>query len=143
MSMLRAAVPRFASRSIAVSRRSLSTNAVGAMKPNPESAKEFISKREHAFEHAGRAYKANISESTNLWRKITLFGCIPGSIVLGIYMYQVESEHAHHHEHVLEENDGLPERPDYEYVNIKRRAYPWGQQTLFFNPKVNYPSPEM
>lgn len=133
--MLRAAVPRFASRSIAVSRRALSTNAVGSMKPNPEIAKEFISKREHSFEHAG--------QSTNLWRKITLFGCIPSSIVLGIYMYQIESEHAHHHQHVLEENDGLPERPDYEYVNIKRRAFPWGQQTLFFNPKVNYPSPDM
>ena len=58
-------------------------------------------------------------------------------------MYKVESEHAKHHEHVLEEHDGLPERPDYEYLNIKTKRFPWGQQSLFFNPKVNYPSPDM
>ena len=55
MSMLRAAVPRLVSRSFAVSRRAMSTPA-GQFKPNPEFAKEFISEREHAFEHAGSAY---------------------------------------------------------------------------------------
>ena len=83
-------------------------------------------------------------KSAELWRKISLYVLIPGAVVLGAYMYKIESEHHAHHEHILEENDGqLPERPDYEYVNMKSRNFPWGQQSLFFNPKVNYPAPEM
>ena len=40
----------------------------------------------------------------------------PG-IVLGAYMYKVESKHLAHAKHVYEENDhSLPDRPDYEYL---------------------------
>lgn len=61
-----------------------------------------------------------------------------------MYTFKIEAAHAKHHEHVLEENDGeLPARSDYEYLNIKNKKYPWGQQTLFYNPKVNYPAPDM
>ncbi|WFD35961.1 Cytochrome c oxidase subunit 6A [Malassezia cuniculi] len=134
MSMLRAAVPRLASRSLAASRRAMSTPA-GQFKVDPELAQKFVSERQHAFEHAGK--------SAELWRKISIYGLLPGSVVLGVYMYKIESEHAKHHEHVLEEHGGLPERPDYEYVNIKTKKFPWGQQSLFYNPKVNYPSPDM
>ena len=102
----------------------------------PDVGRLRIEQRQHAFEHAGK--------SAELWRKISLYVLIPGAVVLGAYMYKIESEHHAHHEHILEENDGqLPERPDYEYVNMKSRNFPWGQQSLFFNPKVNYPAPEM
>ncbi|SHO78278.1 Similar to S.cerevisiae protein COX13 (Subunit VIa of cytochrome c oxidase) [Malassezia sympodialis ATCC 42132] len=104
--------------------------------PDPEAAKAFVEARKHAFEHAAK--------STSMWRNISLFVLIPGAAVLGAYMYKVEAKHAAHQAHILEENGGeLPERPDYEYLNIKNKKFPWGQQSLFFNPKVNYPSQDM
>ena len=108
---------------------------------------------------AGVKRMLTTAESASLWRKISLYALIPGgksavysiamlthnsAIVFGVYMYRVESAHHHHQEHIIEENDGqLPERPDYDYLNMKRKNFPWGQQSLFFNPKVNYPAPEM
>ena len=134
MLALRTMIPRAAALRAAVKPSMRRYNS--SLTPNPEAAKEFIEQRQHAFEHAGK--------SAELWRKISLYVLIPGAVVLGAYMYKVESEHHAHHEHILEENDGqLPERPDYEYVNVKSRNFPWGQQSLFFNPKVNYPAPEM
>ena len=134
MLALRTMIPRAAALRAAVKPSMRRYNS--SLTPNPEAAKEFIEQRQHAFEHAGK--------SAELWRKISLYVLIPGAVVLGAYMYKIESEHHAHHEHILEENDGqLPERPDYEYVNMKSRNFPWGQQSLFFNPKVDYPAPEM
>lgn len=39
-------------------------------------------------------------------------------------------------------SDHLAE-PKHEYQNIRKKAFPWGQQAIFFNPKANYPSEEM
>lgn len=76
-----------------------------------------------------------------------------------LWVRQVESEHIAHQHHIMEENGGkLPEPPAYEYLN-RRGTYlpvppcyaeltlddsvpsaggpfPWGNNTLFFNPKV-------
>lgn len=42
-----------------------------------------------------------------------------------MYIYKIESEHAAHQAHVLEENGGeLPERPDYEYLVRGTRRQP-------------------
>lgn len=30
--------------------------------------------------------------------------------------------------------------PKYEYQNIRRKPFPWGMQSFFFNPKANYPA---
>lgn len=74
---------------------------------------------------------------------MSLFVLIPGAFVFGTYIYKIETAHAKHHEHVLEENDGqLPERPAYSYLNIRRKPFPWGNESLFFNPKVNYAASE-
>ncbi|KAL4402393.1 Cytochrome c oxidase subunit 6A [Malassezia pachydermatis] len=132
MSFVRAVV----SRSAALRAAQPTLRRFNSFTPNPEAAKAFIDARQHAFEHA--------AQSTSLWRKISLYGMIPSAAVLAVYIYKIESEHAAHQAHVLEENGGeLPERPDYEYLNIKNKKFPWGQQSLFYNPKVNYPSPEM
>ncbi|KAJ9108252.1 hypothetical protein QFC19_002500 [Naganishia cerealis] len=54
------------------------------------------------------ATKAHAGETSDLWRKIR------------------------------EANGGeLPERPVYPYMNIRNKPFPWGQQSLFFNPEVN------
>ncbi|KAE8254604.1 hypothetical protein A4X13_0g3351 [Tilletia indica] len=97
---------------------------------------EFVNERKHAADHAGK--------SADLWRKISLYVCIPGAAVIGVYIYGIEAEHIHHRDHEIHENGGeLPERVMYDYNNIRKRSFPWGQQSLFFNPKANYPSEEM
>ena len=68
---------------------------------------EFIEERHHIKDHAAK--------SADLWRKVSMYICIPGAIVLGVYIYQIESEHIHHRDHEIEEHGGLPERTFYEY----------------------------
>ncbi|CAD6893609.1 unnamed protein product [Tilletia controversa] len=111
----------------AAPRRSIASAPVG---------EEFINERKHAAEHAGK--------SADLWRKISLYVCIPGAAVMAVYIYGIEAAHIHHRDHEIHENGGeLPERVMYEYNNIRKRSFPWGQQSLFFNQKANYPSEEM
>ncbi|KAH9004346.1 hypothetical protein EDB86DRAFT_2798333, partial [Lactarius hatsudake] len=46
-------------------------------------------------------------------------------------------EHAEHQEHLKKEKDGhLPETPGYDYLNRRVKPYPWGPNSLFFNPHV-------
>jgi cytochrome c oxidase subunit 6a len=46
-------------------------------------------------------------------------------------------EHAAHIEHIKVENDGkLPDIPEYEYMNRRVKPFPWGMNSLFFNPHV-------
>lgn len=75
--------------------------------------------------------------------------------VCALWVRNVEAEHGAHQAHLLEENGGkLPEPPAYEYLNRRRKSsflaacmpvlifiadggpFPWGVNTLFFNPKV-------
>ena len=52
-------------------------------------------------------------------------------------MRNVEAEHAAHIEHEKHENGGeLPEIPAYEYMNKRQKPFPWGMNSLFYNPKV-------
>lgn len=30
--------------------------------------------------------------------------------------------------------------PKYEYLNVRKKPFPWGLQSLFFNPKAQYPA---
>lgn len=30
--------------------------------------------------------------------------------------------------------------PKYEYQQIRKKPFPWGMQSFFFNPKANYPA---
>ncbi len=53
------------------------------------------------------------------------------------WVRNVEAEHAEHEEHIKKENGGhLPEVPAYDYLNTRRKAFPWGPNSLFFNPHV-------
>ncbi|KAK0544891.1 Cytochrome c oxidase subunit 6A [Tilletia horrida] len=130
-----AVAPASSSRAV-VARQSpvqlLQTRSV-ASAPN---GTEFIHERKHIADHAAK--------SADLWRKISMFVCIPGAIVIGVYIYGIEAEHLHHRDHEIHENGGeLPERVFYEYNNVRKRSFPWGQQSLFFNAKANYPAEEM
>ncbi|PWN43751.1 mitochondrial cytochrome c oxidase subunit VIa [Ceraceosorus guamensis] len=96
----------------------------------PTTGADFIAERRHQEEHAAK--------SAELWRRIFYYVCIPGTIVLGIYIYGIEAEHIHHRDHEIEENGGqLPERTQYDYNNIRKKPFPWGNNSIFFNPKAN------
>ncbi|KAG6862387.1 hypothetical protein C0995_011827 [Termitomyces sp. Mi166 len=90
-------------------------------------------------------------ETTDLWRKISrafadqilssFFVCVPAIAVCVAWVYNSEVEHKQHLDHLRAENDGkLPEIPAYEYLNRRSKPYPWGMNSLFFNPEAS-PSP--
>ena len=53
------------------------------------------------------------------------------------WVYNTETEHAAHIEHIKEENGGeLPETPAYDFINRRSKPFPWGPNSLFYNPHV-------
>lgn len=100
----------------------------GYVPPDPKKAEEF---NKHI-----NSYVSHAEHSGALWAKLTFFATLPVIGLTAWYVYGKETEHIKHHEHELEENGGeLPPRPKYEYLNWKVKEFPWGKQTLFFNPK--------
>ncbi|KAJ7487489.1 X15341 cytochrome C oxidase subunit [Mycena galericulata] len=84
-----------------------------------------------------KAIQHHALQTTDFWRKMSYYVCIPALAVFGTYVYNVEIEHKAHNEHLMAENDGkLPQPPRYEYLNVRRKPYPWGPNSLFFNPKT-------
>merc|ERR1712014_316309 len=95
--------------------------------------KDFTGEREKVADHAGH--------SAETWRKISYYVCLPLIAVYGIHIYNEEKAHAEHAEHLKEENGGeMPEKKVYTYMNVRKKAFPWGPQTIFFNPEVNAPA---
>ncbi|KAJ7103630.1 X15341 cytochrome C oxidase subunit [Mycena belliarum] len=93
-------------------------------------AREKWVAEQHAIEH-------HALQTTDFWRKMSYYVCLPALAVFGTYVYNVEIEHAAHNEHLMAENDGkLPQPPRYEYLNKRNKPYPWGPNSLFFNPKT-------
>ncbi|KAH7104563.1 mitochondrial cytochrome c oxidase subunit VIa [Auriculariales sp. MPI-PUGE-AT-0066] len=91
---------------------------------------EWLSKNSAVIEHA--------AHTTDLWRKISFYVMIPLTFVTVAYVRNLEAEHAAHLEHLKEENGGeLPAKPDYPYLNIRRKPFPWGPNSLFYNSHVN------
>lgn len=59
------------------------------------------------------------------------------AVAVTAWVRNVEAEHAEHQEHLKKENDGhLPEVPAYEHLNRRAKPFPWGPNSLFFNPHV-------
>ncbi|KAG6885846.1 hypothetical protein C0993_008809 [Termitomyces sp. T159_Od127] len=84
------------------------------------------------------AVERHAAETTDLWRKISYFVCLPAIAVCVAWVYNSEVEHKHHLDHLRAENDGkLPEVPAYEYLNRRSKPYPWGMNSLFFNPEAS------
>ncbi|WVO13401.1 hypothetical protein L204_101016 [Cryptococcus depauperatus] len=112
---------RIASRAIRSPARGFST-AVNA------GENDFVAKR--------AAVKAHAAETTDLWRKISFYVCIPGVMVGALWTYKVESAHLEHQAHA----PAPSEKPVFSYMNIRTKPFPWGNQSLFYNPKVNIPA---
>ena len=65
-----------------------------------------------------------------------LTGATIGLATVG-WVLKVEGEHAEHTEHIKHEHGGhLPEVPAYPYMNKRAKPFPWGMNSLFFNPEV-------
>ncbi|EPQ60601.1 mitochondrial cytochrome c oxidase subunit VIa [Gloeophyllum trabeum ATCC 11539] len=121
-----AALARYATRSLFRS----AARARGYATVEVQPTQEWIAKREAVRHHA--------EETTQLWRRVSYFICAPGIIVTAIWVRNVEAEHEAHEEHLKEEHGGeLPEPPAYDYMNKRVKPFPWGNNTLFFNPKKN------
>ncbi|EIW86815.1 mitochondrial cytochrome c oxidase subunit VIa [Coniophora puteana RWD-64-598 SS2] len=84
------------------------------------------------------AVRAHADSTTQLWRRISFYVCFPVTAVVIAWVRNAEAEHAEHLAHLKEENGGkLPEVPNYDYLNKRVKPYPWGMNSLFFNPHVN------
>ncbi|KAG6381091.1 COX6A, subunit VIa of cytochrome c oxidase [Boletus reticuloceps] len=89
---------------------------------------------------AGSQYfvQLNALHTTDLWRKISFYVAFPATFVTCAWVYSVESEHAAHEDPLIEENNGtLPQPPPYAYLNRRVKPFPWGSNSLFFNPRYN------
>ncbi|KAF5337273.1 hypothetical protein D9611_003106 [Ephemerocybe angulata] len=85
-----------------------------------------------------KALMHHAAETADLWRKISFYACLPGIAVCTAWVYNAEAEHAAHIEHIKHENGGeLPEPPAYDYLNRRSKPFPWGNNSLFWNPHVN------
>lgn len=97
--------------------------------PNAEKAAEFINNINETRAHA--------AHTAHLWRNISIWVCIPVMLAAGINTYYVEAEHAEHRAHAKPVSD--EDLVQYEFQNIRRKSFFWGDgdQTAFWNPKVN------
>ncbi|KAH6874953.1 putative cytochrome c oxidase subunit VIa [Thelonectria olida] len=115
-------VPRFAAQLRTPAQRRLASSAT-------ENA--FIKEREHIKEHA--------KGTTELWRKISIYGVAPCLVLAGANAYWLWNEHWEHWSHL----PPLEERVEYSYQNIRSKNYQWGNgdKTAFWNDSVNYHNP--
>ncbi|KAK1826511.1 cytochrome c oxidase [Podospora conica] len=88
----------------------------------------FVRERRHVKEHA--------AGTTELWRKISLYGVPPALLLAAFNAYTLWNEHWEHWSHM----PPLEERTEYPFQNIRTRNFPWGDgdKTIFWNPSVNY-----
>ncbi|TFK41268.1 cytochrome c oxidase, subunit VIa [Crucibulum laeve] len=90
------------------------------------------------FEAEAKALQHHAAETSDLWRKISYYVCLPGIAVCVAWVYNAEAEHAAHLEHLRHENGGeLPEIPGFDYMNRRAKPFPWGANSLFYNPHTN------
>ncbi|KAK6502226.1 Cytochrome c oxidase subunit 6A, mitochondrial [Arthrobotrys conoides] len=108
---------------------------------NP-AARQILLRRNYAsqagstFTKEREAVKAHAAQSSELWRKLSLYVAIPALILSSINAYNLWNEHWEHESHLPPQE----ERPQYPYLNIRVKRYPWGDgdKTLFWNDNVNY-----
>ncbi|CCG83049.1 Putative uncharacterized protein [Taphrina deformans PYCC 5710] len=106
----------------------------------PLSRKFATSSVEPTFVAERNAVKHHAQETSDLWRKISIYVCIPALLIAGVNAYNLYTAHQEHVAHELaaqsEEDD---ETPEYPYQNIRTKNFFWGDgdKTLFWNEKVN------
>ncbi|TEA20963.1 Cytochrome c oxidase subunit 6A [Colletotrichum sidae] len=98
--------------------------------------RRFASTSENAFIKEREAAKHHAAGTTELWRKISIYGTIPALALAAANAYVLWNEHWEHWSHM----PPLEERTEYPYQNIRTKNYQWGNgdKTIFWNDSVNY-----
>ncbi|KAM3485094.1 hypothetical protein MY8738_001562 [Beauveria namnaoensis] len=114
--------PRFAAQVRAGAQRRFASSAT---------ENEFIKERQHIKDHA--------KGTTELWRKISIYGVTPCLIAAGANAYYLWNEHWEHWSHM----PALEDRTEYAYQNIRTKNFQWGDgdkanKGNSWNDKVNY-----
>ncbi|KAL0261639.1 hypothetical protein SLS55_003069 [Diplodia seriata] len=96
----------------------------------------FEGASENAFNRERAAVKQHAAESSDLWRKLSIYVVLPSLAISAANAYRLWSEHWEHESHM----PPLEERPEYPYQNIRTKNFFWGDgdKTLFWNDKVNH-----
>ncbi|EFQ29497.1 cytochrome c oxidase subunit VIa [Colletotrichum graminicola] len=102
--------------------------------------RRFASTSDNAFIREREAAKHHAASTTALWRKISIYGCIPALGLAAANAYVLWNEHWEHWSHL----PPLEERTEYSYQNIRTKNYQWGNgdKTIFWNDNVNYHNPD-
>ncbi|OHF03297.1 cytochrome c oxidase subunit VIa [Colletotrichum orchidophilum] len=123
-------------------RQLLSAAARAARAPAVRSTvqRRFASTTENAFIKEREAAKHHAEGTTALWRKISIYACIPALGLAAANAYVLWNEHWEHWSHL----PPLEERVEYSYQNIRTKNYQWGNgdKTVFWNDNVNYHNPD-
>ncbi|CAZ82611.1 unnamed protein product [Tuber melanosporum] len=86
-------------------------------------ATESAPKRtESIFVKEREAVKQHAAQSSELWRKLSIYLVIPAVVLAGINAYKLWNEHWEHWAHM----PPLEERTEYPYQNIRTKNYFWG-----------------
>jgi len=109
-----------ARRNFSVQVADLDANKRGIPIPSMPAGEEFLKAKAAIKEHA--------IHTTALWRRISIFVCLP-TIALGLYW--VIDQEKKHKEHIAHHP---PEYTPYSYLNRRVKDFPWGKNSLFFNP---------
>ncbi|KAF2397502.1 cytochrome c oxidase subunit VIa [Trichodelitschia bisporula] len=92
--------------------------------------------QDNAFNRERAAVKQHAADSSGLWRKLSIYAVVPALLLAGANAYKLWHEHWEHESH----RPPPSERPQYEYLNLRAKAFPWGNgdKTLFWNDEINY-----
>ncbi|KAL3472662.1 FAD binding domain-containing protein [Aspergillus californicus] len=77
---------------------------------------------DNEFNRERAAVQHHAASTSDLWRKLSIFGVIPCLIGGGLNAYNLWTEHWEHWEHMTP----LEERVEYPYQNIRSKNFPWG-----------------
>ncbi|KAL2353816.1 putative cytochrome c oxidase subunit VIa [Cryomyces antarcticus] len=91
---------------------------------------------DNAFNRERQAVKNHAAATSDTWRKLSIYVVIPLLCMASANAWTLWNEHWEHVAH----GPPLEERPEYPYMNIRSKNYPWGDgdKTIFWNDKVNY-----
>ncbi|KAF2834254.1 cytochrome c oxidase subunit VIa [Patellaria atrata CBS 101060] len=99
-------------------------------------ASELTGVQDNAFNRERAAVKHHAEQTSDTWRKLSIYAVIPAIIIAGANAWVLWNEHWEHFAH----GPPLEEKTEYSYQNIRSKNYFWGDgdKTLFWNDKVNY-----
>eukprot|EP00123_Amoebidium_parasiticum_P006332 comp17303_c0_seq1/m.16465 comp17303_c0_seq1/g.16465 ORF comp17303_c0_seq1/g.16465 comp17303_c0_seq1/m.16465 type:complete len:159 (-) comp17303_c0_seq1:134-610(-) len=78
--------------------------------------------KEYALKNA--KIEAHAAETSETWKKISLFLAIPIVVATTVWAFTRPHEH---HEHVA-----------YPHLRIRHKPFPWGNDSFFHNPEINH-----